>query len=70
MMRKDALAAEHVAGADRNQSNGLNPVEKIFTQYEPIGIGRSRAFALYVYIAWIVHVTVETRMRFEPASVG
>ena len=41
MMRKDALAAEHVAAADRDQSNGANPVEKVFTQYEPIGIGRS-----------------------------
>ena len=70
MMRKDALAAEHVAAADRNQSNGANHMEKMLTQYEPIGMGWSRAFALYVYIAWIVHVTVKTRMRFELASVG
>ena len=70
MMREDAIAAEHVAAADRDQSNGLNPVEQILPHYESIGIRRSCAFTLDVDIARIVHVTAETGMRFEPASVG
>src|SRR4029079_2068909 len=70
MVREDALAAEHVAVTGRDQANGANAVEQVLTQCQPIGIGRSWAFALDVNIAWIVHVTAKTGMCFEPAAVG
>ena len=70
MVGKDAIAPEHIAVADWDQPNGADAMEEALTQRQPVGVGRRWTFVLYFHITRIVHVTAETRVRFEFSSVG
>ena len=68
-MRKDPVAAEHVAFADRKETNGAGSVERLLAQGKLIDVRRRRAAMLEADGAWIVPVAAEAGMRLQPVPV-
>src|SRR5262245_3419607 len=69
-MRQDTVAAEHLVGLDRSETNGANPVEELLAQGKLVHVRWCGASVLEADGARIVHMLAETGMRFQPLAVG